>query len=159
MLAPPLFFIGEIIQMLADIGFVIQIMVFSYILFWLYMTFRDIPLLFGLVTVVAAYFMFIQPIPVFLLVIVFFAVFLFGNQLQMLIMFGLEPILGVFGVGKYATQYEYEYMGELQQKLAAGQELSEKEMAELQKYQEKQEAAQMQSQYAQEMARRRMIYK
>ncbi|MCX6768128.1 MAG: hypothetical protein NTY90_05395 [Candidatus Micrarchaeota archaeon] len=153
----PLLLLGELGQMLGDISFVIQIMVFSYILFWLYMTFRDIPVLFGLATVVAAYFMFIQPIPVILLVIVFFAVFLFGNQMQMLIMFGLEPILGIFGVGKYAAQYEYEYVGELQNKLAAGKELAPKEMEELQRHQQKQETTQMQSQYAQETMRRRTV--
>jgi len=154
----PLFQFAEIGQMLADFGFIIQVMTFSYVLFWLFMTFRDTPILFGLTAVVAAYFMFIQPLPIFIIVIVFFAFFLFGNQLQMLILFGLEPILGVFGKGKYAQQYEMEYMGELQHKLSEGKELSAKEMEAMEKMQEKQQAMQqMGGATAHELGRRRMM--
>jgi len=140
--ALPLLQFAEIGQMLADFGFIIQVMVFSYVLFWLFMTFRDVPLLFGITTVIAAYFMFVQPIPVFFMVVIFFAFFMFGNQLQMLVLFGLEPILGVFGVGKYAQQYEMEHMAELQNKISSGKELSEKEMKAFQEGQEKQQQMQ-----------------
>lgn len=156
--ALPFLQLAEIGQMLADFGFIIQVLVFSYVLFWLYMTFRDVPLLFGITTVIAAYFMFIQPIPVLFMVIIFFAFFMFGNQLQMLVLFGLEPILGVLGVGKYAQQYEMEYMAELQNKMSAGKELTDKEMKALQEGQEKQQQMQQVTGGAEhDLARRRRM--
>jgi hypothetical protein len=89
---------------------------------------------------------------------VFLAFFLFGNHLQMLILFGLEPILGIFGMGKYATQYEYEYMGELQHKLSEGKELSQKEAEAFQKMQQKQAMAQGGGHEA-ELNKRRLLYR
>ncbi|MDP2717938.1 MAG: hypothetical protein Q8P02_04295, partial [Candidatus Micrarchaeota archaeon] len=58
----------ELFETLGEIGFVVQLLVFTYLLFWLYMTFRDLPMLFGLTSAVAGFLIFIHGISVTLLV-------------------------------------------------------------------------------------------
>ena len=102
-----------IFSFLNDVRFVVEIIVFAYLVFWLYMTFRDIPLLFALSLVAAGYLIFAQTISITLLVVIFFAFVLMGSQLQMLIWFGLAPIVGMFGIKLPGTQ-EYEAEQQMQ---------------------------------------------
>jgi uncharacterized protein YhhL (DUF1145 family) len=89
----------EIFETLAEIGFVVQVLVFTYTLFWLYMTFRDLPLLFGLTSVLSGFLIFIHGISMTVLVASFVFLFLFGMQIQQVLWFGLFPLLGMHPMG------------------------------------------------------------
>jgi len=106
-------------------------MVFSYLLFWLYLTFRDAQLLFGLATIGMAYVIFIHSVSVTILAILFLVFVVMGSHLQMVIQFGLMPVLGYqHGGEKFVNpQKEQEKMQKLQQKMAYGESLNEEEQA------------------------------
>lgn len=86
-------------ETLAEVGFVVQILTFTYILFWLYMTFRDLPLLFGITATVTGFLIFIHGISVVVLTAAFVFLFLFGMQIQQVLWFGLFPLLGYHVMG------------------------------------------------------------
>lgn len=87
-------FLPEFLETVTEIYFVVQVMVFSYLLMFFYLTFRDTQLLFGLSALIAGYFIFIHGLSTSILVIVLVFFILFGMQLQQVLMFGLVPLLG-----------------------------------------------------------------
>ncbi len=131
---PALFFLEDIVSTFSDISFVVTILVFCYLLYWLFITFNRVPILFGASALVAAYFLFVQPLPTIFLVVIFFLFIVAGSQLQFAVQFGLQPILhGLFGVditgGEYmAREQQALQLSGLNQKLASGAPLTEQEM-------------------------------
>ncbi|MFH0835676.1 MAG: hypothetical protein V1834_00765 [Candidatus Micrarchaeota archaeon] len=132
LLPASVFFITDTLN---DMGFVIRVIVFSYILFWLYITFREAQLLFGLTAIIASYFVLFHSISTTVLIILFFAFVIFGTQLQMVLQFGLLPLLGYHFYGKYQKIEDPHQLQAIQQKAAAGEALSENEMHALQQSQ------------------------
>ncbi len=118
---------------LEDFDFVIKVLTFSYMLFWLYMSFRDIPILFGISSLVGFYFLFINPPMVVFVVILLFSLVLFGNQLQMIMLFGFGPLYSVLTgkrlpqPGETAAMLEAEEMQAVEQKIMQGHALSAEE--------------------------------
>ena len=146
----------EVFQFFTDIGFVIQIMALAYIIFWLYLTFRESQVLFGISAIIASYFMLTVALPTVLVVIVFILFVVMGNQMQMLLMFGIEPVLGFLGIhiterGK--MEVEQNRMMGIQKKVEQGQMLSQQEEQFLMKQQ--QHSAAME-QHTQQMQMQRM---
>ncbi|MBI5035776.1 hypothetical protein HZC09_00380 [Candidatus Micrarchaeota archaeon] len=92
-------FAVEIFETLAELGFVIQLLVFTYTLFWLYLTFRDMQLLFGVSAAVSGYMIFVHGVSMTLLISFFVFMVLFGMQIQQLAWFGLFPLLGYHIMG------------------------------------------------------------
>ena len=135
-------------EALGEIGFVIRLMSFVYILFWLYATFQENQLLFGFTALIAAYFViFYAPVVVVLAAVVLIMVN--GMFLQQALMFGLFPAMGRNQMGMpvdYAHEEEAMQAQNLQSRLQAGQQLSEQEMQFLAQVQQRQEIAQSQIQ-------------
>ncbi len=146
MLAPLFLASGffDIIDTMNDLSFVIRILVFSYFLFWLFITFRELPVIFGISVIGVAYLIFIAALPMIVLAIAFM-VFLtpFGAQMQQMIQFGLMPALKrePFSGMKMPDQLE---MQSVQEKIARGEQLNQREMEmaqEMNAQQQMQEAA------------------
>ncbi|MFH1106946.1 MAG: hypothetical protein V1787_03545 [Candidatus Micrarchaeota archaeon] len=117
-----------LLQFFDDFAFVIGIIVFAYILFWLYASFRDVPILFGLASIVAAYFTILQPLPTIVLVVIFGAFIMMGMHFQMLIQFGVYPLLRFFGVEmEHEGMQEQQHMQAIEKKLSHGEELTREE--------------------------------
>ncbi|VVB67047.1 Uncharacterised protein [Candidatus Norongarragalina meridionalis] len=150
MLAALLFF-DEVFSTLGELDFVVRVMVFSYMLFWLYMTFKDAQLLFGIATIVVGYLIFVHGVSVTIVVVLWLIFFLLGSQLQMLMLFGVLPLLGYQQAGgKYVK--ESELMGggggaaqELEAKVKSGQASQQEQQALQEMYaQEQMQQQQMQ---------------
>jgi energy-coupling factor transporter transmembrane protein EcfT len=119
----------------SDMFFVAMILSGSYILFMLALTFRDNQVVFAVASVVAITLLVNQAFGVMLFLILFFFIIFFGQQFQMLLQFGIYPILGLFGIHppnpydpEGAQQMQME-AAEVQEKMLRGEELSEKEHA------------------------------
>ena len=150
--------IFDIFTFFSDIGFVIKIMALAYIIFWLYLTFRDSQMLFGLGAIIASYFMLTSAIPLIFIVVIFIVFVVMGNQLQMLLMFGVFPVTRFFGLELDPQQLEQREMQQLQaaeQKLQAGQAISMEEERLLQEHVDKQAAIDPSMQMNQMQMRRR----
>ena len=146
----------EIFQFFTDIGFVIQIMALAYIIFWLYLTFRESQVLFGITAIIASYFMLTVALPTVLVVIVFILFVVMGNQMQMLLMFGLFPVLSFFGIHldpNSKAQAEQTHMQELNEKITKGEMLNQQEERFLMEQQKHNMALE---QHSQQMQMRRM---
>lgn len=124
----------EIFETLNELGFVIQLLVFTYCLFWMYMTFRDMPLLFGTASVAVGFLIFIHGVSVTVLVAAFVFLVMFGMQIQQVLWFGLFPLLGFHVMGdRLGRSYESDPHAmevrryDLGQKLEQGIELSQEE--------------------------------
>ncbi len=59
----------DVMDTLNDLSFVVKIIVFSYFLYWLFVTFRELPIVFGLSVVGLAYLMFVAAIPMLVIAI------------------------------------------------------------------------------------------
>jgi len=141
-----LLFIGEIFSTLSELDFVVRVLVFSYMLFWLYMTFRDAQLLFGIATIVVGYLIFVHGISVTLVVALWLIFFLLGSQLQMLMLFGVLPLLGYQQMGgRYVKEGGGVDVAELEQKVQAGK-ASQEEAHALQEVYAQQQMEQQQMQ-------------
>ena len=150
--------ISDIFSFFSDIGFVIKIMALAYIIFWLYLTFRDSQMLFGLGAIIASYFMLTSAIPLIFIVIIFIVFVVMGNQLQMLLMFGVFPVTRFLGIEldpQYIEQKEMQQLQAAEQKLQAGQAISMEEEQLLQHHQDKAMAADPSMQMNQMQMRRR----
>lgn len=112
-------------ETLNELDFVMRVIVFSYLLFWLYITFRDVQVLFGLASLITGYFIFAHGLSITLLTIFFMAFVVMGSHLQMFIQFGLMPSLGFQHAGdRFSKMHEGEAMGQmaqLQQAVESGQ--------------------------------------
>jgi len=148
----------EIFETLNELGFVSQLLVFTYSLFWMYMTFRDMPLLFGTASVAVGFLIFTHAVSVTFLVAGFVFLVLFGMQIQQVLWFGLFPLLGFHVMGdRLGRSYESDPHAmevrryELGQKLEQGIELSQEEADWMHKQQAQSQmsGAQMQQQMMQ----------
>ncbi len=129
--------IDGVLGTLNELGFVVRIIVFSYLCYWLYITFRDVQTIFGVAVIVTAYLVFIHSLSITLLVIIFFVFVIFGNMLQMILMFGVLPLVGYqFTMRDYVKNPSMAESAELKaaalQKLQMGEELSAEEAQMLQ---------------------------
>lgn len=115
-----------------DMFLVAMVLSGSYILFLLYMSFRENQVIFAVASVVAITVLVMQPgIVTLLLILLFFFVF-FGQQLQMLLQFSIYPLLGLVGIRppnpfEPAGAHEAEEMMHIEQKLLRGEQVSEME--------------------------------
>ncbi len=143
----------DVMDTLNDLSFVVKIIIFSYFLFWLFVTFRELPIVFGLSVIGLAYLMFVAAIPMLVIAIVFL-VFLtpFGMMLQQGIQFGLLPFLGREPMtGRRMTGPEE--VQRIQEKAMRGENLTQQEAEILQEVYAQQ---QMQESFGGAMAGRRM---
>ncbi|MFH1750704.1 MAG: hypothetical protein ABH863_03440 [Candidatus Micrarchaeota archaeon] len=128
----------DIFSTIEDMSFVIKIMAFAYMLLWLYAQLRESMLLFGMGSMLAGYFLFINPLPTILIVIIFVVFVSLGMHLQMLFQFGLFPLLRFFGVElEHPEVQEQQKMQNLQQKLGRGEDLTNEEEQFLEKVQKR----------------------
>ncbi|MFH1247019.1 MAG: hypothetical protein V1644_01435 [Candidatus Micrarchaeota archaeon] len=128
-----------IFDVFSDLGFVIKIMVFSYILYWLFMVFREQQVILGLVAIIAAYFMFAHAISVTVLVLLFLVFIVMSGHFQFIIDMGIIPILGWFGYQYHeGVSAEDVQLQEINKKLSEGHSLSSDETDLFRKSQEKQ---------------------
>lgn len=117
-----------IFETIADLDFVIKIMTFSYMLLWLYSQLRDAQILFGIGVMISGYFLFIQPLPTIIIVILFVVFVSLGMHLQMLIQFGVFPLFRFFGIElEHPEMREQQEMQNIQRKMQHGEELNEQE--------------------------------
>ncbi len=130
------FILLNIFDTFNELGFVVKIMVFAYLLYWLFIVFREQQVLLGLVAIIAAYFMFFHSISLTLLVLVFFVFVVMSGHFQFLIDFGLIPILSMFGFHEAHGSEELK-MQEVQKKMMEGQSLSQEEATMFRESQEK----------------------
>jgi hypothetical protein len=142
----PLSILGDFSDTLGELGFVIRLMAFVYILFWLFATFQDNQIVFGFTSLIAAYFViFYASVIVVLAVVVLLMVN--GMFIQQSLMFGLFPTLGRDQHGSpidYGMQMEEMKKQELHAQLNAGRQVSEQDMQFLAQAQQRQEIAQQQ---------------
>ncbi|HIH20366.1 TPA: hypothetical protein HA244_03805 [Candidatus Micrarchaeota archaeon] len=105
-----LFSFLDIFETLAELDFVVRVLVFSYILFWLYMTFMTAraDILFGVTAILAGYLVFAHGVTITILALFFLFFVVLGSQLQMIIQFGVLPLMG------------YQYGGDRFVKVEAG---------------------------------------
>ena len=89
-----LLLLEDILQTASELYFVVQVMTFAYMLFWLYMTFRDAQILFGIGTIAVGYVIFIHGLSIMLLAAFFMLFIIMGSQIQMLMWFGIMPLFG-----------------------------------------------------------------
>ncbi len=121
-----------------DMEFVVRVFVFSYMVYWLYVNLRDAQILFGLGTVVAAFFIYVQPVATTILVVIFVIFITMGYHLQFLIQFGLYPLLRIFGVEmEHPEMAEQQKIHAIEQKLRQGLELDNEEEQFLDKVQKR----------------------
>ncbi|MFH1258191.1 MAG: hypothetical protein ABIG96_06575 [Candidatus Micrarchaeota archaeon] len=137
---PLLGIFDSLAQMISDLGFTFQIMIFSYMTFWLYMNLRESQVLFGLGVIIAAFFVFIQPILTNIFVVLFFVFIAMGNHLQFLIQFGLFPLMRFFGVElEHPEMAEQQKMHGIEQKMRQGLDLQKEEEEYLEKVQKREQ--------------------
>jgi len=134
----------DLLKFLTDMYFVIQIMTLSYLLYWLYLTFRDVPVLFAISSLVGFFFIWISPLGVTALMILFFGLIFFGNQMQMILLFGIGPLYSILTgkrmmqPGETTAMLEAEEMQSIEQKIMKGQEISSVEQGKYAKMMQKQ---------------------
>ncbi len=127
-----------ILETIEDLGFVFKIIVFAYMIFWLYMNLRDSPIIFAVGSIIAAFFILIQPLPTIVLVIIFVVFNTLGMHLQFLLQFGLFPLARFFGIEMEHPEWaEQQRMQGIEQKLKAGMDLSYEEEQYLEKMQKR----------------------
>lgn len=121
-----------ILETLADMAFVIKILTFSYLLYWLFIVFREQQMLLGIATIIAAYFMFFHQISIVLLVLFFFVFIVMSGHFQFLIDMGIMPILSFLGfhetTGMYGQGADQIKMQKIQEKVQKGIDLTEEEV-------------------------------
>ncbi len=147
----PLLFIEAldgVFETLNELGFVVRVIIFSYLIYWMYITFRDVQTIFGLSVIITGYLIFIHSLSITMLTVIFFVFVIFGNMLQMILMFGVLPLLGYSWTMREAvkspTQAEAAGMqAAAMRKAQMGLELTEQEMQLLQSNQQMQAASGM----------------
>ena len=143
---------GGLLDSVGDIAFVIKLMALVYVIFYLYQTFAESQVLFGLATLGAGYFiLFYSSVFVALAIVVLLMVT--GMWLQQSLQFGLFPLLGIGQGGMMHGGGGEEEMRAIQQKMALGQQLTEQEQQMMQSM-EQQQYQMQQQQYQMGMNRR-----
>lgn len=92
-------FLGDIFgifETLQEMDFVVRVLVFSYLIYQMYLTFMPYKaeLLFGLTAIVSGYFVFAHGLSTAIIVLLFVLFVVMGMYIQQLIQFGLLPLLG-----------------------------------------------------------------
>ncbi|MFA4946103.1 MAG: hypothetical protein WC607_00995 [Candidatus Micrarchaeia archaeon] len=155
-----LLFLDNVFSTLNELDFVVRVLMFSYLLFWCYMTFRDAQLLSALSSIILGYMIFLHGLSVVLLLGFFMVFILFGNHLQMLFLFGIMPLFGYHNFGdRYRNMpKEQELMTSASRKVELGEQLSPAETQVVQQLAGEQEQAQAHQQMSQmDMARFRRM--
>lgn len=126
---------GGLFDTAGDIAFVIKLMSLVYITFWLYQTFAESQILFGLSAIGAGYFMLFHS-TVFVAIAFMVLLMVMGNWLQTGIQFGLAPFLSAFGPTRKIGQAlsmggggGMEDNEDIQRKIAAGEQLTAEDVA------------------------------
>ena len=139
----------DFLDSVGELYFVVQIMAFTYMIYFLYMTFRDAQLLFGLSSLAAGYFIFVHGISSVFLASFFVFVVIFGMSIQQAVQFGLLPLLGYHQEGDrfvntkemQKQQQEAQQMEQVEKRAQAG-EASEEEIGWLSQQMAKQQMGQ-----------------
>ena len=131
-----------ILDTLSDMAFVIKILTFAYLLYWLFIVFREQQMLLGIATIIAGYFMFFHQISLVLLVLFFFVFIIMSGHFQFLIDMGIMPILGFMGFQETTGAHggggiDQIRMQKIQEKVQKGLDLSNEEIDFLQHTQDK----------------------
>lgn len=131
-----------ILDTLSDMAFVIKILTFAYLLYWLFIVFREQQMLLGIATIIAGYFMFFHQISIVLLVLFFFVFIIMSGHFQFLIDMGIMPILGFMGFQETTGAHggggiDQIRMQKIQEKVQKGGDLSNEEIDFLQRTQDK----------------------
>ncbi len=142
-------FLGDV----SNLSFVLKIMSFSYLAYWLYTTFYNSKIVFGIALIGAGFFAITYSGATTALVVVFAILFVLGPQLQNTIWFGLGPLLSPFGidlmgnsVNQKMSELEHQKAAkELEARIANGQ-ASQEEVQAFQKQQQLQQMAPMEGQ-------------
>ncbi len=154
----------DLFSYLEEAGFVIKLIVFAYVIFWLYTTFAEVPVLFGISVLVASFFLILYPLPAVALVVILFVILVFGNMLQQMLFFGLFPALSILGIktpqmGAGAAEAEMQELQEIEQKLMRGNALSQAEQEMYRKNMEAQMRAEQTKQQMSQQVARQMQYR
>lgn len=143
----------DILSTIDELSLVIKVMAFAYMLLWLYAQLRESMLLFGFGAMIAGYFMFINPLPTVIIVIIFVMFVSLGMHLQMLFQFGLFPLLRFFGIElEHPEVQEQQRLQNIEQKLKKGEDLNDEEEMLLQTVQRRD------AQYQQKMHQKMLRY-
>lgn len=131
-----------ILDTLSDMAFVIKILTFAYLLYWLFIVFREQQMLLGIATIIAAYFMFFHQISIVLLVLFFFVFIIMSGHFQFLIDMGIMPILGFLGFHETTGMHgqggsDQIRMQKIQEKVQKGEDITNEDQDFLQHSQEK----------------------
>ncbi|MFH1779768.1 MAG: hypothetical protein ABH803_01325 [Candidatus Micrarchaeota archaeon] len=118
-------FLDGLFETIGELNFVVRIIVFSYLLFWFYITFQETQILFGLGGALAGYLIFLHGISIMIVVALFFIFIVFGMQLQMIFQFGVYSLLGIHEKMGRQQQEQQEAIQTIQQKIQAGTANSE----------------------------------
>ncbi|MBI5229189.1 hypothetical protein HY991_03695 [Candidatus Micrarchaeota archaeon] len=153
-----MFFVDDLLSGGMEIIFIIKLMAFVYLLFWLFVTFNRVPVLFGLTTVILAYFIFVYSLPTMLLVLFLIGFVFLGSQFQTIVWFGLNPIANIFGVDltgqRHMEEAKFRYEEQaLYAKAASDQPLTQEEYMRLQQMQQSQGEVMHQQQMLKRLAR------
>lgn len=143
---------GGLLESVGDIAFVVKLMALVYIIFYLYQTFAESQVLFGLSVLGAGYFILFYS-SVFVALAVVVLLMMTGMWIQQSLQFGLFPLLGI-NPGMPSGGASEEEMRAIQQKMALGQQLSGEEM-QLAQAMEQQQA--QSAQYMGQMGMRRQM--
>ncbi|MFA5247602.1 MAG: hypothetical protein WC408_06980 [Candidatus Micrarchaeia archaeon] len=118
-------------QFFGDMFLVALLLTGSYILFILYLNFREQPVIFGIFAIIAMTLPAANSGIMIILVAVFFVLVMFGQNLQMILQFSIYPLLGMFGVeipGMVPEeQREAMKMQQIEQRILKGEEVSQAE--------------------------------
>jgi hypothetical protein len=112
----------QIFEAFHELSFVLKILVFVYLAYFLFLTFRG-GVVFGLATLAAAYLVFFYSISTTLLFITLLVFTVFSNHFQMLIDFGFARIFQMAGKAPPWEPHavEYERLQALERKNVAGE--------------------------------------
>lgn len=145
---------GGLLESVGDIAFVVKLMAFVYVVFYLYQTFAESQVLFGLSVLGAGYFILLYS-SVFVALAIVVLLMVTGMWLQQSLQFGLFPLLGIgqgMPMGGGASEEE---MHAIQQKMALGQQLSQEEMQMMQAMEQQQmQQSQYNAQYMRQIGMR-----
>ena len=160
MVAPflPLVFLFD--EFFSDMFFVALVLTGSYILYILYLNFHDQPMIFAIAAIAGATFLLSNSLLTMGLVVLFFALVMFGMNLQQILMFSVYPVLGMLGIDAPGTgsqeQREAMKLQQIEQKILRGEEVSTAEKSTYaENLNQQADMQQRQQQFAQQVIRKR----
>ncbi len=112
----PLVFLFD--EFFSDMFFVALVLTGSYILYILYINFRDQPMIFAIAAIAGVTFLLTNSLMTMGLVTLFFVFVMFGQNLQMILSFSVYPLLGMLG-------FNFTQAGPMQEEEAAAMRLQQ----------------------------------